>query len=94
MAFSGYSLLTWLVIAWAFFTTLLILLAIYRGLVGMHQEDQVFLTEAARGFAAESAAAGVRLAKLRPYVVATSSASVALAVAIAAIWVTQLIRQF
>lgn len=94
MAFSGFSLLTWLVVAWGVFTTILILLMIYRGMVGMHQEDQVFLTEAARGFASETAEADARLAKLRPYVRATTGISALLAISIAAVWLTQLMQHF
>lgn len=94
MLFSGLPLLTWLVIAWAFFTTILILLVIYRAMVGMHREEQVFLTEASRGFESESAAASARLAKLRPYIRAATALSAVLAASIAAVFVTQTMQRF
>lgn len=94
MQFTGLSLLAWLVIAWGVVTTLLILLAIYRGMIGMHQEEQVFLTSASRGFESESAEASARIARLRPYLVATTTLSALLALCIAAIWVTQAVQHF
>lgn len=94
MALSGSSLLTWLIIAWGVVTSILVLLVIYRSMVGMHQEDQIVLSAAARNFEAESEEADARIAKIRPYVLATGWLSGLLALAIAAAWITDLIRHF
>jgi hypothetical protein len=94
MAFGGVSLLTGLIVAWAVFTTLLILLMIYRGIIGMHQENQLFLAESERGFEAESAAADARAARLTPYIRAASGLAIVFAVAVAAVFVTQTLARF
>jgi len=94
MLFSGLSLLTWLIIGWALFTSILVLLMIYRGMIGMHQEDQIFLTESARGFEAEAAAATARIARLRPYIRAATAIAGILAVSVAALWVVQTAQRF
>ncbi len=94
MQFTGLSLLTWLIVAWAFVTSILVLLMIYRGMIGMHQEDQLFLSSGERHFEAEGAVATARVAKLHPYVVGTTSASAVLAVAVIAIWVSQALQHF
>lgn len=86
MDFTGLSLLNWLLIAWGFVTTILVLLMIYRGMISMHQEEQVFLTGGSRSFEEEDAAATARIAKLRPYVLTATGISALLAVAVAALW--------
>jgi len=94
MQFGGLSLLAWLVIAWGAITSILVLLLVYRGMIGMHQEDQVFLSGAGKAFEAENAETEARLSRLRPYVRAVSLVSAVLAVAVAAIWVTQAMQRF
>ncbi len=94
MVFGGLSLLTWLIIAWAVVAALLVLLMIYRGIIGMHQENQLFLAESERAFEAESAAADARAAKLTPYIRAASGIAIVLAVAVVAIFVTQTLARF
>jgi hypothetical protein len=94
MLFSGLSLLAWLIIAWAVFTALLILLMIYRGIIGMHQENQLFLADSERAFEAESQAADARAAKLTPYIRAASGIAIVLTVAVAALFVTQTLARF
>ena len=94
MQFTGLSLLTWLIVAWAVVTTVLVLLMIYRGMIGMHQEDQIFLSSSSRGFEAETAAADARAAKLQPYIRASIALSAVLAASVAGVWITQAIQRF
>lgn len=92
MVTSSLSLLTWLAIAWGAVTSILIVLVIYRGMIGMHQEEQVFLTSASRGFEAESAEAAARSVKLQPYIRATALLSGLLAAAVIVVFVTDVIQ--
>lgn len=94
MQFGGLSLLTWLVITWAVVTSILILLLVFRAILGMRQEDQVFLTGVGKAFEAENAATEARLLRLRPYVIAVSVASAALAVAMAVVGFAQAMQRF
>lgn len=89
MLLSGLSLVAGLAVAWGVVTGILILLLIYRGMVGMHQEDQIFLTSAARGFEAESAAATARIGKIRPYIWVSGVASAAIGLTALAIALIQ-----
>lgn len=93
MQFTGLTLLTWLIVAWAFVTAILVLLMIYRGMIGMHQEDQLILGSGEQQFEAESAVAAARVAKLRPYVVATSALSALLAVAAIGVWIADVMQR-
>lgn len=94
MALSGSPLLTGLLIAWGVVTTILVLLMIYRGMVSMHQEDQIVLSAASQTFENESQAADARIARLRPYVMGTAWLSGLLAVVIVASWATDMVRHF
>ena len=94
MLFSGLSLFAGLAIAWGLVTAVLILLLIYRGMVGMHQEDQVFLTSSARGFEAESAEATARIARLRPYIWFTGIASAVLGLAALTVAIVESLQRF
>lgn len=94
MAISSFSLLTWLLIGWALFATIFVLLLIYRGVVGMGQEDQLFLTSAGRGFEAESAAATAKIAKLRPWVWGSGLTVAAFSLAVAGVFVLQTMQRW
>ena len=94
MAISTFSLLTWLLIGWAFFATIFVLLLIYRGVVGMGQEDQLFLTSAGRGFEAESATATARIAKLRPWLWSSGLVVAAFTLGAAAVFIQQTMQRW
>lgn len=94
MAISQFSLLTWLMIGWAFFATIFVLLLIYRGLIGMHEENQLFLTSAGRGFESESAAATAKLAKLRPWVWTSGLVVLAFSLIVAGVFVLQTMQHW
>ena len=94
MALSGSPLLTGLLIAWGIVTAILVLLMIYRGMVSMHQEDQIVLSAASQTFETESQEADARIARLRPYMLGTAWLSGLLAVVIVASWATDMVRHF
>lgn len=86
----GLSLLTILFIIWAVFTTVLVLLVIYRSVVEMHEDDQLFLDdETSKQMRAEHDETLARLRKVRPYIRALTAASALLILVIAGIWLYQ-----
>lgn len=89
MTFFGLSLLTTLLIVWAVFTSILILLMIYRSIVEMHEDDQLFLDDAQVQAKEEQTETLARLQQLRPYIRALSALSGALILVIAGIWLYQ-----
>lgn len=89
MTFFGLSLLTTLLIVWAVFTSVLILLMIYRSIVEMHEDDQLFLDESQSHAKEEQSETLARLRKLRPYIRALSAVSGVLILVIAGIWLYQ-----
>ena len=89
MTFFGLSLLTTLLIVWAVFTSVLILLMIYRSIVEMHEDDQLFLDESQTQAKEEQTETLTRLRKLRPYIRALSAVSGVLILVIAGIWLYQ-----
>lgn len=89
MTLFGLSLLTTLLIVWAVFTSILILLMIYRSIVEMHEDDQLFLDESQSNAKENQSETLARLRKLRPYIRALSAVSGALILVIAGIWLYQ-----
>ncbi|HEY7838362.1 MAG TPA: hypothetical protein VIC54_07165 [Terriglobales bacterium] len=94
MQFTGLSLLTWLIVAWGVVLSILVLLMIYRGMIGMHQEDQLFLSAGEHHFEAESAVAAARVAKLRPYILSTGVLAALLTASVIAVVVMQAMQTF
>lgn len=74
-------------IAWAGITTVLVALIIYRSLVGMKEDDQLFLDAAEDKMQAEQQAIVHRLEKLRPLITSLALLSGLVLVVIAGIWV-------
>jgi len=89
MTYFGLSLLTILLIVWAVFTSALILLMIYRSIVEMHEDDQLFLDDSQTQAKEEQTETLARLQKLRPYIRALSAVSGVLILVIAGIWLYQ-----
>ena len=80
------SLLTGLGVAWAVLTALLFLLVVYRSVIGMHEDDHLFLDEAEKVQKTEQEQLSVKMARVRPYIRALSAGSVALILVMAGIW--------
>lgn len=83
----GVSLITSLLILWAVITTILAVLLIYRAIVGMKQEGQLFLDPAETGFESEQKQILSKLDRLTPMITGLAIASVGLLIVIAGIWV-------
>ncbi len=71
---------------WAVLTGFLILLLIYRGVVGMHEDDQLILHESESRLQEEQTATLDRIKKIQPYIRTLSALSGALIVTMAGLW--------
>lgn len=83
----GTSLITSLLILWAAVTTILAVLLIYRSIVGMKQEGQLFLDPAEAGFETEQKQILTKLGRIGPAIKGLSIVSIALLLGVAGIWV-------
>ena len=81
------SLLPALLISWSVITAILAGLVIYRSLVGMKEDDQLFLDPAEAQLEAEQRAILRKLTRLAPFVKGLTIASSGLLVLITGIWV-------
>lgn len=81
------SLLSALWICWGSITAALALLLIYRQLVSMKEEDQLFLDPAEWQLESEQRAILTKLTKLSPFLKGLAVMSTALLIAIAGVWV-------
>ena len=79
--------LTVLWIAWGAITAILVGLMIYRSLIGLKEDDQLFLDSAENQLEAEQQALQKRLAKLLPYIRGLAVVSAAILLVIGGIWV-------
>jgi hypothetical protein len=82
----GLTLFGWLVAFWAAVTAILLLTMMYRGLIGLHEENQVFLDPAEAAFESEQRAVAVKLTRINAYVHRLGTASGILLVTMAG-WV-------
>jgi uncharacterized membrane protein len=89
---SDFSSLTALLIVWAAVTTALVILIIYRSLVGMKEDDQLFLDPAEANLEAEQKAVLAKLEQLAPYTKILSVASGVLLLAIMGVWIYRAIQ--
>ena len=78
-----------LLIIWGVLTTILIVLLIYRSTLTMHEDEQLFLDESSSHMAEEQRILAQRVNKLNPFIKAFGSASGALILVIAGIWIYQ-----
>ena len=62
------TLLGWMFLAWGVVTGVLALLLIYRSVVGMKEDDQLFLDAAESRFEEEQHAILAKLEQIKPYV--------------------------
>ena len=81
------SLLPALLISWSVITAILAGLVIYRSLVGMKEDDQLFLDPAEAQLEAEQRAILRQLTQLAPFVKGLTIASSGLLVLITGIWI-------
>ena len=86
--------LTWSLIAWGVVTGFLVLLLIYRSLIAMKEDDQLFLDPAESKLEAEQHELQARLVRIRPYAKSLGFASAGLLVFSAGVWVYEAITRF
>ena len=91
---SGFSSLTWLLFAWGAVTAAYVILMIYRSLITMREDDQLFLDAAQKSAAAEQLAIQGKLTRLRPYTMGLGYASACLAVGVVGVWIYQAMTRF
>ncbi len=84
-------LLGGLLTVWGVLTGVLVLLLIYRSVVGMHEEDQLFLDPSEEHMAKEQKEILKKVEKVRPYVYVLGTASGVLLLVILGVWAWQLV---
>ena len=78
--------LTLMMIAWAVLTTILIGVIIYRSILSVHEEDQIFLSQGEAALEREQAEVVKRMSKLDPLILWLSVASGAFLLFIGGWW--------
>lgn len=91
---SGISPLMWILFVWAAVTVIFIVLMIYRSLITMREDDQLFLDPAQTFMEAEQIAIQRKLGRIRPYAKGLGVASAALGITIVGMWVYKAITSF
>lgn len=86
------SVLYVMLILWGIVTGVLAVLLIYRSLVSMKEDDQLFLDAAAANLEREQTEVRVRLQRLNPYTKLLAAASGLLLLCSAGIWLYQTLR--
>ncbi len=83
-----------LLIVWGGITVLLIGLIIYRGLVGMREEDQLFLDAAEEHMQREQEKIVARVTRVTPFITVLSYLSGGMILVILALWLWLQVSQF
>jgi hypothetical protein len=91
---SGISPLMWTLFAWGAVTTVFVLLMIYRSLITMREDDQLFLDPAQTVAAAEQQEIQKKLSRLRPYAKGLGVASACLGAGVVGLWLYQAMSRF
>jgi hypothetical protein len=87
-------IMTVLATIWGVLTAALVVLLIYRSMLGMHEDDQLFLDPAGSQMEGEQKELMVKMKNLRPYVLALSASSGLLVLVMAGIWVVRAWNRF
>ena len=82
-----------LTLSWASVTVVLVGLLIYRALIGMREEDQLFLASGEEHIAREQQVLQARIANVNKFAIWLGVLSGALLIAVAAMWVYANINQ-
>ena len=78
---------TWLSIVWGAITAVLVVLMIWRSLVGMREDDQIYLDETEDRLANEQRQIVARVERITTYAKAFGFASGALLLVIVGVWI-------
>jgi hypothetical protein len=85
----GFSLVFGLLIAWLAVTAVMIFFLVWRAVVGLREEDQLFIDPSEERLAREQREIVSKLERLQPYVIGSVTGSIVLAVVTFAVWVLQ-----
>ena len=85
----GVSLVFGLLIAWLAVTAVMIFFLVWRAVIGLREEDQLFIDPDEAHLAREQVEIVSKLERLRPYVIGSVAGSIVLAVVTFAVWVLQ-----
>lgn len=91
---SGISPLMWGLFVWAGITSVFVVLMIYRSLITMREDDQLFLDPTQTALENEQKVIQQKLNHLRPYTKGLGFASAALGAGLVGVWVFQAITRF
>lgn len=91
---SGISPLMWGLFVWAAVTTVFVILMIYRSLITMREDDQLFLDPTQTALQNEQKAIQQKLNQIRPYAKGLGFASAAMGAGLVGLWVFQAITRF
>ncbi len=85
----GFSLVFGLLIAWLVVTAVMVFFLVGRAVIGLREEDQLFIDPSEERLAREQKEIVSKLERLRPYVIGSVTGSIVLAVTTFAVWVLQ-----
>jgi hypothetical protein len=85
----GVSLVFGLLIAWLAVTAVMIFFLVWRAVIGLREEDQLFIDPSEERLAREQREIVSKLERLQPYVIGSVTGSIVLAVTTFAVWVLQ-----
>jgi hypothetical protein len=91
---SGISPLMWGLVVWGAVTAVFVILMIYRSLITMREDDQLFLDPTQTALENEQKAVQQKLNQLRPYTAGLGVASAALGLGLVGLWVFQAVTRF
>jgi hypothetical protein len=91
---SGISPLMGMLLAWGAVTMIFVILMIYRSLITMREDDQLFLDPAQTVAAAEQQEIQKKLSRLRPYAKGLGVASAGLGAGVVGLWIYQAMTRF
>jgi membrane protein insertase Oxa1/YidC/SpoIIIJ len=91
---SGISPLMWGLFVWAAITSVFVILMIYRSLITMREDDQLFLDPTQTAMESEQRAIQQKLNQIRPFAKGFGFASAGLGVGLVGLWVFQAITRF
>ncbi len=91
---SGVSPINFGLFLWAIVTAVFIALMIYRSLISMKEDDQIFLDTAESKLEAEQEQIRLKINRITPYTKGFGFASAGLLVFVAAVWLYQAFTRF
>ncbi|HXA04539.1 MAG TPA: hypothetical protein VNY30_06865 [Bryobacteraceae bacterium] len=91
---SGISPLMWGLFVWAAITSVFVILMVYRSLITMREDDQLFLDPTQTAMESEQRAIQQKLNQIRPFAKGFGFASAGLGVGLVGLWVFQAITRF